>query len=109
MKFSINKTLGSNVFLFDSNRISRRKNVKYFYFLKVSHNQVCLYGSKVNCRRNCFRKTLRIICHTDFKYDSISFLKQRKQPVKYQDLDISLLILNEIVYSAVKRSVILNS
>ena len=38
-----------------------------------------------------FRDILRINCHNGFKYDSINFQKQRKQPAKYQNLIIASL------------------
>ena len=39
-----------------------------------------------------FRDILRMICHFEFKYGSMNFDKQRKQPVKYLLLVIALSI-----------------
>ena len=41
-----------------------------------------------------FRNVLRMICHTDFKCSSNNFHKERKQPTKYQHLDVTPLNLN---------------
>ena len=55
-------------------------------------NKACLRGGTLIVVGTFFCGIMRIICHFDFKYGSITFLKQWKYPAKYQYLGADLLI-----------------
>ena len=75
MKLSINKTIVDNMFF--------KKNVNYSHIF-ITQQSLC---DTINCRwKLSFRDILRRISHIDFKYGSINFHKQRKQPAKYKQL-----------------------
>ena len=44
-----------------------------------------------------FRDMLRMISHIDFRFDSINFHKQRKQPTKHQHLGIAFSMISQVL------------
>ena len=57
--------------------------------VRVLCNKVYKSGGNANCCLNCFLCWLESVSHIYFKSRSINFYKQKKQPVKYQNLKIS--------------------
>ena len=64
--------------------------LKYFSFIQVLRNKVCLVVPSI-VGRNVFCDIFKINCHEDFKFSSIISHKQRKQTAKYQNFGICLL------------------
>ena len=73
-----------------------KKSVKYFTTMHLLHIKlVYVVGPSISLNF-LFRNVLRVNCHIEFQSGSINFLKQRKQPVKYQNLVIAPLGLPDL-------------
>ena len=87
-----------------------KKNLKYFSsikYYKLKFVYVVVVPSIVKNQLSLkllFSDILRMICHTVFTCGSIKFLRQRKQPTKYQDLGIVSLIPREEAHSGPRQT-----
>ena len=75
-----------------------KKSLKYFSSLRVLHNKGCFMWWRHQLLQNLFfQDMLRMISHIDFRFDSINFHKQRKQPTKHQHLGIAFSMISQVL------------
>ena len=70
-----------------------KKSVKYFTTMHLLRIKLVYVVVPSILLKFLFRNVLRVNCHIEFQSGSINFLKQRKQPAKYQNLVIAPLSL----------------